>query len=190
MTTERHHEDIFGFDGSQGSPANLARLEHGQRVTQIESLSLGVTLGSVINRQSRDESVTDDCPRTRRPNAACSDNPNSGHDSRTIQTGRPSHSTNRCGARHRQRVGSLPTRITDMFQSDMYLSAATTCSTAPRLIAEKSKAASIWAHSPTTSQSCDRGGRSTLRQLGVDNSPPAWRAINTLTARPGEDQQL
>jgi hypothetical protein len=42
----------------------------------------------------------------------------------------------------------------------------------------------------TTSQSCDRGGRSTLRQLGVDNSPPAWRAINTLTARPGEDQQL
>jgi hypothetical protein len=30
----------------------------------------------------------------------------------------------------------------------MYLSAATTCSTAPRLIAEKSKAASIWAHSP------------------------------------------
>jgi hypothetical protein len=57
MTTERHNEDIFGFDGSQGSPANLARLEHGQRMTQIESLSLGETLGSVINRQSRDESV-------------------------------------------------------------------------------------------------------------------------------------
>jgi hypothetical protein len=54
MTTERHNENIFGFDGSQGSPANLARLQHGQRMTEIESLSLGVTLGSVINRQSRD----------------------------------------------------------------------------------------------------------------------------------------
>jgi hypothetical protein len=29
MTTERHNEHILGFDGSQGSPANLARLEHG-----------------------------------------------------------------------------------------------------------------------------------------------------------------
>ena len=54
MTTERHNKDIFGFDGSQGSTANLARLEHGQRVTEIESLSLGKTLGSVIDRQSRD----------------------------------------------------------------------------------------------------------------------------------------
>ncbi len=39
MTTERHNEDIFGFDGSQGSPANLARLEHGQCVTEVERLS-------------------------------------------------------------------------------------------------------------------------------------------------------
>jgi hypothetical protein len=51
MTTEGHNEDIFAFDGSQTSAANLARLEHGQRVTEIESLSLGVALGSVINRQ-------------------------------------------------------------------------------------------------------------------------------------------
>jgi hypothetical protein len=64
VTTKRHNEHILGFDGSQASPANLARLEHGQRVIEIESLPLGVTLGSVINRQSRDESVTDDCPRT------------------------------------------------------------------------------------------------------------------------------
>jgi hypothetical protein len=66
-------------------------------MTEIESLPLGVTLGSVINRQSRDQSVTDDCPRTRRPNAACADHPNSGHDLRTIQTHRPLHSTNRRG---------------------------------------------------------------------------------------------
>ena len=56
---------------------------------------LGVTLGSVINRQSRDESVTDDCPRTRPANAACADNPNSRHDMRTIQTHLRSHRTNR-----------------------------------------------------------------------------------------------
>ena len=54
MTTERHNEHILGFDGSQGSPADLARLEHGQRVAEIESLPLGVTLGSVIDRQSCD----------------------------------------------------------------------------------------------------------------------------------------
>ena len=59
-------------------------------MTEIESLPLGVTLGSVINRQPRDESVTDDCPRTRRPNAACADNPNSRHDGRTIQAHRRS----------------------------------------------------------------------------------------------------
>ena len=53
-------------------------------MTQIESLTLGVTLGSVIDRQSRDESITDDCAGTRRANAACADNPNSRHDSRTI----------------------------------------------------------------------------------------------------------
>jgi hypothetical protein len=64
MTTERHNEDILGFDGSQGPPANLARLEHGQRMTEIESLALGVTLSPVIDRQSSDEAVTDDCPRT------------------------------------------------------------------------------------------------------------------------------
>jgi hypothetical protein len=29
MTTERHYEHILGFDSRQGSPANLARLEHG-----------------------------------------------------------------------------------------------------------------------------------------------------------------
>jgi hypothetical protein len=29
MTSEGHDEHILGFDGSQGSPANLARLEHG-----------------------------------------------------------------------------------------------------------------------------------------------------------------
>ena len=39
MTTERHNEDIFGLDGSQGAPANLARFEHGQCVTEIESFS-------------------------------------------------------------------------------------------------------------------------------------------------------
>jgi hypothetical protein len=54
VTTKRHNKDIFGFDGSQGSPANLTRLEHGQRVTEIESFSLGVALGSIINRQSCD----------------------------------------------------------------------------------------------------------------------------------------
>ena len=54
MTAERHDENILGFEGSQTSPANLARLEHGQRVTEIESLPLRVTVGSVINRQSRD----------------------------------------------------------------------------------------------------------------------------------------
>jgi hypothetical protein len=54
MSAERHNEDVFGFDGSQGPPANLARLEHGQRMTEIESFSLGVTLGSVINRQAGD----------------------------------------------------------------------------------------------------------------------------------------
>src|SRR4029453_7522641 len=95
MTTECHNEHILGFDGRQGSPANLARLEHGQSMTEIKSLTLGVTLGSVINRQSRDESVTDDGSRTRRPNAARADNPNSRHDRRTIQTHRRSHSTDR-----------------------------------------------------------------------------------------------
>ena len=54
MSTERHNEDVFWFDGSQGPPANLARLEHGQRMTEIESFALGVTLGSVINRQAGD----------------------------------------------------------------------------------------------------------------------------------------
>ena len=54
-------------------------------MTEIESLTLGVTLGSVINRQSRDKSVTDDSARTRRTNAACADNPNSCHDLRTIR---------------------------------------------------------------------------------------------------------
>ena len=52
---------------------------------EIESLALGVTLGSVVNRQALDESVTDDGPCARRPNAAGADNPNSGHNSRTIQ---------------------------------------------------------------------------------------------------------
>jgi hypothetical protein len=50
-------------------------------MTEIERLTLGVTLGAVINRQLRYQSVTDNCPRTRRPNATCADNPNSGHDS-------------------------------------------------------------------------------------------------------------
>ena len=55
-------------------------------MTQIESLTLGVTLSSVINCQSRDQSIPDDCPGTRRPNAACADNPNTRHDRRTIHT--------------------------------------------------------------------------------------------------------
>ena len=54
MTTERHNEHILRLHGSQGSPSNLARLEHGQCVTEVESLSLGITLGSVIDRQSCD----------------------------------------------------------------------------------------------------------------------------------------
>ena len=53
MTTERHNEHILGFDGSQVA-CDPARLEHGQRVAEIESLPLGVTLGSVIDRQSCD----------------------------------------------------------------------------------------------------------------------------------------
>src|SRR4029453_10113143 len=57
-------------------------------MTQIESLTLGITLSSVINHHSRDESVPDDCPGTRRPNAACADNPNARHDRRTIHTHR------------------------------------------------------------------------------------------------------
>jgi hypothetical protein len=63
MTAECHDEHILGFHGGQGAPTNLAGMEHGQRVSQIESFTLGIALGSVIDRQSLDESVTDDCPR-------------------------------------------------------------------------------------------------------------------------------
>ena len=66
-------------------------------MTQIESLTLGVTLGSVIDRQSRDESITDDCARTRRANAACADNPNSASLLEN-HPHRPSHSTDRYSA--------------------------------------------------------------------------------------------
>src|SRR3954452_18221066 len=55
MTTERHDEHILGFDGSQRTSTNLAGPEHGQRMSEIESFPFGVTLGSVIDRQARDE---------------------------------------------------------------------------------------------------------------------------------------
>jgi hypothetical protein len=54
MAAERHNQDIFGFHGSQRSPANLTGLEHGQGVTEIESFALGVTFGSVVDRHPCD----------------------------------------------------------------------------------------------------------------------------------------
>jgi hypothetical protein len=117
-------------------------------VTQIESLSLGETLGSVINRQSRDESVTNDCPRTRRPNAAGADNPNSGHDSRTIQTHRPSHSTNRCGTDTRQRMALFQPE-SQTCSNQIWISATRTCSTVPDQIAEKSMKTNVPGPTPS-----------------------------------------
>jgi hypothetical protein len=91
MNTERHDKHVLGLDGSQGPPANLARFEHGQRVSEVESLPLGMTLGTVIDRHSRGESVTDDSPGARRPHVARADNPDIRHDARTKRIHRVSH---------------------------------------------------------------------------------------------------